>query len=87
MVRIFEGRFGRLLLSDLDSHDEVRAQEDPVILLRQGDPELVLLNPGKSFRNPTPKRALVFHIAGERVVPGGVRRRGAQALRAAARAD
>jgi AraC-like DNA-binding protein len=65
MLRIFEGRFGRLLLSDLDAHDEVRAQEDPVIVLRQGDPELVVLNPGKSFRNPTPKRALVFHVAGE----------------------
>jgi AraC-like DNA-binding protein len=65
MLRIFEGRFGRLLLSDLDSHEEVRAQEDPVIVLRQGDPELVFLNPGKSYRNPTAKRALVFHIAGE----------------------
>src|SRR4029450_7759821 len=65
MIRTFDGRFGRPLLSDLDSHDEVRAQEDPLIVLRQGDPELVCLNPGKSFRNPTPKRALVFHIAGE----------------------
>ena len=65
MIRIFEGRFGRLLLSDLDAHDELRAQEDPVIVLRQGDPELVLLNPGKSFRNAAARRALVFHIAGE----------------------
>src|ERR1051325_5128139 len=57
MIRIFEGRFGRLLLSDLDAHDELRAQEDPVIVLRQGDPELVLLNPGKSFRNAAARRA------------------------------
>src|ERR1041384_7567914 len=56
MIRIFEGRFGRLLLSDLDAHDELRAQEDPVIVLRQGDPELVLLNPGKSFRNAAARR-------------------------------
>jgi len=65
MIRIFEGRFGRLLLSDLEAHDEVRAQEDPVIVLRQGDPELVFLNPGKSYRSSSAKRALVFHIAGE----------------------
>src|SRR3954470_1443690 len=65
MIRIFEGRFGRLLLSDLDAHDELRAQEDPVIVLRQGDPNVVFINPGKSYRNPAAKRALVFHVAGE----------------------
>src|SRR3954469_23358815 len=65
MIRIFEGRFGRLLLSDLDAHDELRAQEDPVIVLRQGDPDVVFINPGKSYRNPAAKRALVFHVAGE----------------------
>src|SRR3954462_13497067 len=65
MIRIFEGRFGRLLLSDLDAHHELRAQEDPVIVLRQGDPELVFINPGKSYRNPAAERALVYHVAGE----------------------
>src|SRR3954462_9251417 len=65
MIRIFEGRFGRLLLSDLDAHDELRAQEDPVIVLRQGDPDVVFINPGKSYRNPAAKRALAFHVAGE----------------------
>src|SRR4030095_7917426 len=65
IVRIFEGRFGRLILTDLTAQDELRAQEDPVIVLRQGDPEIVFLNPGKSYRSPGAKRALVFHISGE----------------------
>jgi len=65
MIRIFEGRFGRLILTDLTAQDELRAQEDPVIVLRLGDPEIMFLNPGKTHRSPGAKRALVFHIAGE----------------------
>jgi len=65
MVRIFEGRFGRLILTDLTAQDELRAHEDPAIVLRLGDPEILFLNPGKSYRSPGAKRALVFHIAGE----------------------
>jgi AraC-like DNA-binding protein len=65
IVRIFEGRFGRLILTDFTAQDELRALEDPVIVLRQGDPEIVFLNPGKSYRSPGAKRALVFHISGE----------------------
>src|SRR3954451_20357273 len=65
MIRIFEGRFGRLLLSDRDAHHELRAQEDPVLVVRQGDPAVVFINPGKSYRHPAAKRALVFHVAGE----------------------
>jgi len=65
MVRIFEGRFGRLILTDLAAQDELCAHEDPAIVLRLGDPEVVFLNPGKSHRTLAPKRTLVFHIAGE----------------------
>ena len=65
IVRIFEGRFGRLILTDLAAQDELRAQEDPVIVLRLGDPEIVFLNPGKTHRSPGAKRALLFHVSGE----------------------
>ena len=65
IVRIFEGRFGRLILTDLIAQDELRAQEDPAIVLRLGDPEIVFLNPGKTHRSPGAKRALVFHVSGE----------------------
>ena len=65
MLRIFEGRFGRLILTDLAAQDELRAAEDPAIVLRLGDPDIVFLNPGKTHRSPGAKRALVFHIAGE----------------------
>jgi len=65
MLRIFEGRFGRLILTDFAAQDELRAAEDPALVLRLGDPDIVFLNPGKTYRSPGVKRALVFHIAGE----------------------
>ena len=65
MVRVFEGRFGRLILTELAPHDEVRARADPAIVLQQGDGEIVFLNPGETHLNLERKRALVFHTAGE----------------------
>jgi AraC family transcriptional regulator len=65
MIRIFEGRFGRLLLIDLAANDEVRAQEDPTIVLLQGTGEILFLNPGEAHTSTEAKRALVFHAAGE----------------------
>jgi len=65
MVRIFEGRFGRLMLTDLAPQDEVRAHTDPTIVFQQGDGEVVFINPGESHVNLERKRALVFHTAGE----------------------
>jgi AraC-like DNA-binding protein len=65
MVRIFEGRFGRLMLTDLAPQDEISAQDDPTILLQQGDGEVLFLNPGEIYVNVDAKRALVFHAAGE----------------------
>jgi AraC-like DNA-binding protein len=65
MVRIFEGRFGRLLLTDLAPNDELQAQDDPTIVLLQGEGELLFLNPGETHVNLETRRALVFHAAGE----------------------
>jgi AraC-like DNA-binding protein len=65
LVRIFEGRFGRLMLTDLAPNDELRAQDDPTIVLHQGDGQILFLNPGDIHVNVDSKRALVFHAAGE----------------------
>jgi AraC family transcriptional regulator len=65
MVRIFEGRFGRLILTDLAAQDELRAHEDPAIVLQHGDGEIRFLNPGESHINRHAKRALLLHTAGK----------------------
>jgi AraC-like DNA-binding protein len=65
MVRLFEGRFGRLMLTDLCAQDELHANDDPTIVLQQGDGEILFLNPGERHVNDDAKRALVFHAAGE----------------------
>jgi AraC-like DNA-binding protein len=65
MVRIFEGRFGRLMLTELAPQDELRAQDDPTIVMPQAGGEILFLNPGEIHVNVDCKRALVFHAAGE----------------------
>jgi len=65
MVRIFEGRFGRLLLTELAPRDELKAQDDPTIVLQQGEGEVLFLNPGETYVSVDSRRALVFHAAGE----------------------
>jgi AraC-like DNA-binding protein len=65
MVRIFEGRFGRLLLTELAPQDPIDAQSDPTIVMQQGEGEILFLNPGEIHVALDSKRALVFHAAGE----------------------
>ena len=65
MVRIFEGRFGRLLLTEFAAQEELQAQSDPTIVMQQGDGEILFLNPGETYLNLEPRRTLVFHAAGE----------------------
>jgi AraC family transcriptional regulator len=64
-MRIFEGRFGRLLLIELAPQDELRAQDDPTIVLQQGDGTILFLNPRESHVSLDARRALVFHAAPE----------------------
>jgi AraC-like DNA-binding protein len=64
-VRLFEGRFGRLLLTDLAPQDEVRAQTDPAIVLEQGAEEILLLNPGELHVSLGASRAIELHAAGD----------------------
>jgi AraC-like DNA-binding protein len=63
-LRLFEGRFGRLLLAELSPGDALQAQADPVIVLLHGARELLFLNPNETHANEELGRALVFHAAG-----------------------
>src|SRR5258707_6757973 len=64
-IRLFEGRFGRLLLTDLAPQDEIRAQTDPAIVLERGAEESLLLNRGESHVSVGASRALALHAAGD----------------------
>jgi AraC-like DNA-binding protein len=65
LVRILEGRFGRLVLSDLAAGESCSAQADPAILMQPGEGELVLLNPGETYAAGSATRILVLHAAGD----------------------
>jgi AraC family transcriptional regulator len=65
MIRIFEGRFGRLQLAELGSQETLQAQGDPAIVLPQLEERLVFLNPGDIHVTPCATRALVFHAANQ----------------------
>jgi AraC-like DNA-binding protein len=64
-VRIFEGRFGRLVLTELAENDPLDAQGDPAIVMRQGEGNLLLLNPGEIHVCLDSGTALVFHASTE----------------------
>src|SRR5438045_7935836 len=64
-IRLFEGRFGRLLLNEHAANDQIQAQADPAIVLEQGAEEILLLNPGEIHVILSPSRALEFHAAGD----------------------
>ena len=64
MVRLFEGRFGRLVLSELAPQDELHAQNDPAIVMQQGAAEILFLNPGEIHVSLDASRVLALHPAG-----------------------
>ena len=64
-LRILEGRFGRLALSDAGAGEAVTAEAAPAVLMPQGCEEVVFLNPGDTHTFEAPVRALVFHAAPE----------------------
>jgi AraC family transcriptional regulator len=63
-VRLFEGRFGRLVLVELGAQDPIQAQDDPAIVLQQGDGDVAFLNPGEIHIALDASRVVVFHAAG-----------------------
>jgi AraC-like DNA-binding protein len=65
LVRILEGRFGRLVLSDLGPAESCNAQADPAILMQPGNADLVFLNPGESYTPPAATRLLALHAASD----------------------
>ena len=65
LVRILEGRFGRLVLSDLAPGEACTAPSDPAILMQPGNAELVFLNPGESYAPPAATRILALHAASD----------------------
>ena len=62
-LRLSEGRFGRLVLSELGAEDRIEAHADPVIVLQQRYEGLLFLNPGEVHVTPGPTRVLVLHAA------------------------
>jgi len=64
-MRLFEGRFGRLVLTALAPRNKIHAQADPAIVMARGDGEVRFLNPGEIHVNLDATRALVFHAAGD----------------------
>jgi AraC-like DNA-binding protein len=63
MVRMFDGRFGRLVLEDLAAGASVQATDEPAIVLPRGAGEVRFLNPGEAYASPTATRAVVFHAS------------------------
>ena len=65
IMRVLEGRFGRLVLSELAAGERVEASADPAILMQQGLEEVVFLNPGEFHVQPGAARLLAFHAASD----------------------
>ncbi len=64
IMRVLEGRFGRLVLSESAPGERLEASADPAILL-QGLDEVVFLNPGDFHLLPGAARLLAFHAASD----------------------
>ena len=64
-LRLSEGRFGRLVLSELAAQDRIEAQADPVIVLQQRYEGVLFLNPGECHVSPGPTRVLALHAGRE----------------------
>jgi AraC-like DNA-binding protein len=65
IMRVFEGRFGKLVLTQLAASETVRAEADPAILMQQGASEVEFLNPGEVHVSLGNSRVLVFYAANE----------------------
>jgi AraC-like DNA-binding protein len=63
VVRLFEGRFGRLVLAEFPAGSQLAAHADPAIIMPSSGGDLVFLNPGEIRVNLSAARAIVFHAA------------------------
>jgi AraC family transcriptional regulator len=64
-MRVFEGRFGRLVLKELAAGEQLPADNDPAIVMQQGGGEVIFLNPGEIHVTLDSTRILVLHAASE----------------------
>src|SRR5258706_13006309 len=62
-LRLSEGRFGGLVLTELAGQDRIEAQADPVIVLQHRYDGVLFLNPGEAHVTPGPTRVLVLHAS------------------------
>src|SRR5260221_1257516 len=62
-LRLFEGRFGRLVLRELAAQEPLKAQADPVIVLQANYDGVLFLNPGEAHVTPGATRVLVVHAS------------------------
>jgi len=60
MTRLFEGRFGRLVLRALGAHESIEAQANPLIVLAAAKGEVRFLNPGETLTGLDAAPAVVF---------------------------
>jgi len=62
-LRLFEGRFGRLVLDEVGLGDRIEALADPVVILQSRYEGVLFLNAGEVHVSPGPTRVLAFHAA------------------------
>ena len=65
VIRLAEGRFGRLVLEDLAADEQIQASGEPAIVLQSRFDELVFLNPGESHVVRGPTKALIVYASQE----------------------
>jgi AraC family transcriptional regulator len=65
IVRLAEGRFGRLVLEELEADERIQAADEPAIVLQSRFDEVLFLNPNESHATRGPTKALIVHAARE----------------------
>lgn len=65
IMRLFEGRFGRLVLAAPGPDDPVRAHDDPAIVMAKAARHVRFLNPGEMHLNLEASQLLVFHASSD----------------------
>ena len=65
MLRILEGRFGRLVLAEIDAGERIEAADGALIVLAQGGTHILFLNPGEADTATATSRVVAFRASAE----------------------
>ena len=65
IVRLAEGRFGRLVLEELAADERIQAADEPAIVLQYRFDDVLFLNPTESHTTRGPTKALIVHASRE----------------------